>query len=147
MMTQKFNICFIMIVLMTTGFVAAADFTDNGDSTVTDNTTRLIWQQQDDDGTRIWIEALSYCEGLSLASNSDWRLPNIRELESIVNASTSSPAINSTYFPNTNSSTYWSSTPNAPNSGHAWFVSFSDGRVSYSGKSGSYYVRCVRGGD
>ena len=56
---------------------------DNGDGTVTDNRTGLIWQQGEP-GAMTWNSALTYCEGLSLAGSTDWRLPNIKELESLV---------------------------------------------------------------
>ena len=133
-------------ILSINGIVMAADFTDNGDGTTTDNVTNLVWQQEDDNSTRTWESALTYCEGLSLAGKSDWRLPNIRELETIVDETRYSPAIDPTYFPNTNSSSYWSSTTSAHLTSHAWRVYFDDGRVGDGNKSSDYYVRCVRGG-
>ena len=141
------NIIFLVTgMLLTANITMAADFTDNGDQTITDNRTDLIWQKEDASTTRNWEGAITYCEGLTLASQSDWRLPNIRELESIVDDSTCSPAIDSTYFPNTNSSEYWSSTTNAGGTSDAWHVDFSDGGVDYNDKGDRYYVRCVRGG-
>ncbi|MBF0352999.1 MAG: DUF1566 domain-containing protein [SAR324 cluster bacterium] len=125
---------------------AAIPYTDNGNGTVTDSWTQLVWQKEDDDTTRTWEQALTYCEALVLGGQNDWRLPNIRELESLVDAATYSPAINSTYFPNTNSSNYWSSSSNANYSSDAWMVLFIGGSVGYGNKSGTYYVRCVRGG-
>ena len=122
-------------------------FTDNSDGTVTDNNTGLVWQQDDDNNTYTWSAAAIICENVSLGGETDWRLPNRRELISIVNFGTSNPTINSTVFPNINSSYYWSSTTYAGGTGSAWFVYFYDGYVIYSGKSSSYYVRCVRGGD
>ncbi len=70
-------------------------FQDNGDNTITDNATGLMWMVQDSgsfagsagtvgDGSVDWPEALSWCEGLSLASHVDWRLPNAKELQSIL---------------------------------------------------------------
>ena len=59
-------------------------FTDNGDGTITDNATGLMWQQADDGTTRDWENALSYAEGLSLGGYDDWRLPNAKELHSIL---------------------------------------------------------------
>jgi len=74
------------------------NYTDNGNGTVTDNATGLMWQQADDGTTRDWENSLSYAEGLSLGGHSDWRLPNAKELHSILDYSrspstTSSPAI------------------------------------------------------
>ncbi|MDD5519037.1 MAG: DUF1566 domain-containing protein, partial [Candidatus Omnitrophica bacterium] len=80
------------------------------------------------------------------AGYSDWRLPNVRELMSIVNYGVYNPAINTTYFSNTQSSDYWSSTTYASNTPYAWRVSFSGGHVSCYDKTNSYYVRPVRGG-
>ncbi len=124
----------------------SANFNDNGDKTVTDNITGLTWQQEDNNVTYTWENALSYCENLSLAGQSDWRLPNIRELESIVDEAAYSPAIDTTYFPNTNSSYYWSSTTSAYHNNYTWGVYFNNGVVGYYNKSDSGYVRCIRGG-
>ncbi len=69
------------------------DFVDNGDGTITDNVTALIWMQDDSgafnagsrgDGSMNWQEALNWCESLTYAGQSDWRLPNAKELQSIV---------------------------------------------------------------
>ena len=121
-------------------------YRDNGNGTVTDNVTGLMWQQEDDNIERTWEEALTYCEGLTLAGNSGWRLPNIKELRSIVdNTKDNGPSIDTTYFPNTNSSRYWSSTTNVQNqTSGAWLVSFSAGGFSSTFKSSDEHVRCVR---
>lgn len=73
-------------------------FVDNYDGTLTDTATGLMWQMADDGQTRDWEESLDYAENLELAGYSDWRLPNAKELQSIVDYSksvqtTSSPAI------------------------------------------------------
>ena len=139
----------VLLVMILTMFVAAvveaASFTDNGNGTVTDSGTGLMWQQAEG-GSMTWDNALSYCEGLSLGGNSDWRLPNVTELESITDDTRYNPAINTTYFPNANASEYWSSTTFANHTYDAWYVHFYYGYVNYLNKSGSYYVRCVRGG-
>ncbi|MBD3160909.1 MAG: DUF1566 domain-containing protein [Candidatus Latescibacteria bacterium] len=59
-------------------------FVDNGDGTITDLATGLMWQQADSGEGLTWEEALAYCEDLQLAGHSDWRLPNAKELQSIV---------------------------------------------------------------
>ena len=60
------------------------NFMDNANGTISDTATGLMWQQADDGIERDWENALSYAENLVLASYSDWRLPNAKELQSIV---------------------------------------------------------------
>lgn len=123
-------------------------FTDNGNGTVTDSATGLMWQQVEPAPGYTWTNALSYCNVLNLGGNSDWRLPNIRELTSIVDYSKDRPSINTIFFPNAYVFLYWSSTSVSGSARTAWFVDFSNGVVSYpsGGKSGNYVLRCVRGG-
>lgn len=116
-----------------------------GNGAVTDERTGLVWQQQDDGQTRTWEAAISYCEGLSLAGQGDWRLPNIKELESITDDGRYSPSIDP-IFTGTQVSNYWSSTTYVLDSNDAWVVNFYNGSVGQNGKSGNHYVRCVRGG-
>lgn len=121
----------------------AAPFVDHSNGTVTDQATGLVWQQTDDGTTKTWQGALDYCNTLTLASSSDWRLPNIKELRSIVDESRFSPAIDPV-FSGINTS-YWSSSSNAYDPDNAWFVYFVSGLVNFYDKtSSSYYVRCVR---
>jgi hypothetical protein len=126
------------------GTSASQSFTDNGNGTLTDNISGRMWQREDDDMARTWLGALDYCNNLSLAGHADWRLPNIKELESITDDSTHTPVINVSAFPNTNSSGYWSSASIAGYVDNAWFVDFSTGYMDGSHKSSNYYVRCVR---
>ncbi|MBI5749109.1 MAG: DUF1566 domain-containing protein [Nitrospinae bacterium] len=134
-----------VILLSANQDAIAGSFTDNGNGTVTDSNTGLMWQKGEG-GSMAWGSALTYCEGLSLAGYTDWRLPNIKELESITDDTKYNPSIDTTYFPNANSSYYWSSTTYAYGSSSAWSVYFHYGYVYYGNKSYSYYVRCVRGG-
>lgn len=98
-------------------------FVNNGDGTISDLATGLMWQMSDDGDTKDWQEALEYTEKLELAGYSDWRLPNIKELQSIVDYSksvktTGTPAINNLFVlskiidpvGNTNYGYYWSGT-------------------------------------
>ncbi|MBM2837512.1 MAG: hypothetical protein HW415_137 [Deltaproteobacteria bacterium] len=124
----------------------AEQYTDNGNGTVTANKTGLIWQKQDNNKTRDWSNAMSYCDGLILAGYSDWRLPSKDELETLVDRSKSSPSIDTTFFPNTISSVYWSSTTYAGLTTNAWYVNFDYGYTFYNNKTNTYYARCVRGG-
>ena len=109
--------CIITVILLFINVIflpqAEADgLVDNGNGTVTDNRTGLIWQQGEP-GYMSWGEALSYCEGLSLGGHSDWRLPNVRELESLTDDSRYYPAMDTSFFPDAHSSYYWSSTTDA----------------------------------
>ena len=103
--------------------------------------------QENDNSTRTWEEAITYCENLvdHPSTYSDWRLPDEFELLGIVDYGTFRPSIDRVAFPNTDSSNYWSSTTYADTPSGAWFVSFGNGGVYYGSKAGSY-VRCVRGG-
>jgi uncharacterized protein DUF1566/peptidase C13-like protein/HYDIN/CFA65/VesB family protein/Ser-Thr-rich glycosyl-phosphatidyl-inositol-anchored membrane family protein len=125
------------------GGQSSSKLVDNGDGTVTDVSTGLMWQQTHGEAMT-WEVALAYCEDLSHAGYSDWRLPNIKELSSIVDLNTDGPAIDKTYFPNTVSSGYWSSTTDVSYIYGAWYVHFLSGIVF--DMNGSDYVRAVRGG-
>ncbi|MFC1857397.1 DUF1566 domain-containing protein, partial [Thermodesulfobacteriota bacterium] len=118
----------------------------NGDETVTDNTTGLMWQRVTAANTMNWQSALSYCEALDLGGYTDWRLPNIKELFLLPDLNRYGPAIDTDYFPDTVASNYWSSTTNAYYTNDAWHVNFDNGNGHDSYKSYSYSVRAVRGG-
>ena len=130
-------------------------FTDNGDGTITDNCTGLMWKKCSEPDTSTttcggthstytWENALTQCEGLSFAGYTDWRLPNVKELISIVNYQNYNPAINTTYFPSTVAHSYWSGTTVYVTT-YAWYVDFYDGKVNGLNKTNVDYVRCVRG--
>ena len=120
-------------------------YIDNGNGTVTDTKTGLMWQQATS-SNMLWDGALQYCEDLTLASHDDLRLPTIQELQSIVDYSRHNPAIDTAYFPGTLPSWYWSSTTYAYDSSYAWCAYFYDGYVSSCGKGNYLDVRAVRGG-
>ena len=137
----------ILLTLMAIATLASADFTRSGDI-VTDSTTGLQWQ---DDATAAstslsWQAAIDHCEALTLGGHSDWRLPNLNELKSIIDRTKFNPAIVSG-FANTSSSFYWSSTSHASLSNDAWIVLFYSGLQSYGSKDDSHDVRCVRAGE
>ena len=117
----------------------------NSDGTVTDTNTGLMWQQSTT-GIVNWQSALAECEGLTLGGYGDWRLPNRRELNSIVDYTLYNPAVSETYFPNTVAFYYWSSTTYTYYIYGAWQVHFKFGEDSWSYKSDGGYVRAVRGG-
>lgn len=137
-----------------------SQLTDNGDGTITDTATGLMWKKCLEGvmgnscatgaaAAFTWQTALQQPgvvnSGGGFAGQTDWRLPNIKELASIVEKQCYDPAINLTRFPNTPSSVVWSGSPGAKGSDDAWVVLFSGG---YSGGDdrGSYFqVRLVRG--
>ncbi|MFZ5766255.1 MAG: DUF1566 domain-containing protein [Thermodesulfobacteriota bacterium] len=134
-------------------------YTDHGNGTVTDNVTGLMWQQGDYGSTN-WYKAsgtvnssynptgVDVCGDLTLAGYTDWRLPTKKELVGLVDYSRPypGPTINTTYFPNTKQSTYWSSSTHASYPDYAWYVHFSNGYVGNGNKYLNNYVRCVRDG-
>ena len=137
----------------------ASRFQDNGDATVTDQSTGLMWARCPEglsgsacaDGTAFpftWEAALIRARDSGLAGYTDWRLPNIKELSSIVEERCAVPAINLAVFPNTPASEFWSASPSAAWSDYAWYVSFYDG-YAYDdgyGRSSNDHVRLVRSG-
>jgi len=133
-----------------------SSFTINNDGTVTDNKMGLVWMrcslgqkwdQNTCSGTAVaasWAESLKAAASEEFAGYTDWRLPNKNELESIVEDSCSSPAINATIFPATPPTYFWSSSPYAAIAQAAWSVDFGYGTVNASVKSGAIYIRLVR---
>ncbi|MBF0539766.1 MAG: DUF1566 domain-containing protein, partial [Nitrospirae bacterium] len=134
-------------------------FTSNSDQTVTDNLTGLIWPQTANTptvgtckgGAMAWQPTLDYVACLNTANylgHNDWRLPNINELESLVNAGQTNTAtwLNSQGFYTVQTNYYWPSTSLAFNTSDAWFVYMGADGMSDNGKSYSSYVWPVRGG-
>lgn len=126
-------------------------FVMNGDGTVTDSATGLMWQQGMSAATMHWQAALEYAEGLTLADYDDWRLPTLKELGSIVDYNSFrpsiAPAIDMALFPGTvTESSYFSSTTGAPYHSSAWCVDFLRGYRYWLSKDLSHPVRAVRGG-
>lgn len=129
-------------------------FTDNGDDTVTDNNTKLMWSKNANlSGTMDWQEAGSYCAGLTHADHSDWRLPSLSELKSLIDKNQYDPALPpGNPFMNVQSFYYWSRTTWEPRPDFAWVVHMAGGHVEYGyvsvGTKNYYYcVWAVRSGN
>lgn len=136
----------------------AANFTDNGDGTVTDTTTGLMWSRCSIGQTwsvensnctgnataMTWQEALQVTYGYEFATRNDWRLPNIKELITITEKACVRPSINETIFPQTTSDDYWTSTPSVSDLTMAWVVAFFNSSNSLKEKDAFIYVRPVR---
>ena len=150
-------------------------YVDNSDGTITDTNTGLMWETKTHDGTledasdtytwtattrTIWgfLDALNSANlGKGFAGYRDWRIPNRRELESLVDAAQSNPAIAAIFSSPCNegcsqcsctlAAQYWSSTTSATDSTKAWAIDFSTGSVNMRLKSAAFLaVRAVRGG-
>jgi hypothetical protein len=107
-------------------------FKDNKDGTVTDEATGLTWQKDDSGKTMNWKQALAYAEGLKLAGKDDWRLPNVKELQSIVDYSKApdatdrskrGPAIDPVFKLTEKESWFWTGTTHIENQ-FAYYVCF-----------------------
>jgi hypothetical protein len=146
-------------------------FTDNGDGTITDNNTGLTWAKRSDDGSvhdrdtlHNWSNAFaSYVATLnstSFAGFNDWRVPNARELESVVNYQTANPALSPVFNAgcvpgcsvlscDCNQANWWSSTTAPGGPTQAWLLISNDGPLTANalGKSTASGVRAVRGGN
>jgi Protein of unknown function (DUF1566) len=148
---------------------AALNYKDNGNGTITDNNTKLMWEKKSNDGTihdkdnyYTWDDAFAvHIVGLNavhFAGHTDWRLPNVKELQSILNYENALPAVSSAFNTGcvasstvlTGSCTqgffYFSSTSHAFLPGNAWGVFFSEGYAGTAPKNVIFHVRAVRGG-
>jgi hypothetical protein len=134
------------------GTTAASSLVDNGDGTITDTSTGLMWQKDDAKNTYTWEQSKIYCDNLTLSGYTDWRLPTRNELQTLINYRCFNPAISmsftpsfrNSYFPGTAMSHYWTSTTNATSDEVAWYVNFKYGVVYYIDKSLYNHVRAVR---
>ena len=133
----------------------ASRFQDNGDATVTDKSTGLMWAQCPEGlagtgcvtgsvATFTWEAALVRARDSGLAGYTDWRLPTIKELSSLIEDRCYDPAINLAVFPNTPASDFWSASPSAVSSNGAWLVHFSYGYADHYYRSYGERVRLVR---
>jgi len=131
------------------------EFTDHGDGTVTHSRTGLMWKRCAGDQTwtctvatdgQTWAGALLAARNASVAGHTDWRLPNVKELKSIAEDKCYNPSINTSIFPNTSASGFWSASADADSSSKAWVVDFYGGGANTYNKYYKYQVRLVRAG-
>ena len=134
-------------------------FTDNGDGTVRDNLTNIVWMKNANCwGWMTWSAALAKvvdlnavvnpatCSGYT-GSHRDWRLPNIRELTSLEDLSQTNPILPLGHpFTGVQTDNYWSSTTYADSASNAWYVNLSNGSVGSFVESSVNDVWPVRGG-
>ena len=123
-----------------------ADQTATDHVAVRDTETGLIWTANNiGDGRLEHAPAMQACAALTLGEQSDWRLPTIKELLTLVNYERVDPAIDIEAFPTCKPNYYWSSSPCAGDSGVAWDVSFGNGSSSVGSRYYDGFVRAVRG--
>jgi Protein of unknown function (DUF1566) len=118
---------------------------DTTTDTVLDRTTKLTWQRKFEGTSMTHQKAQEYCSKL-ITDGGGFRLPSVKELQTIVDVLRSAPAIDTTAFPDvpSSSSAYWTETTYAKDNTNAWYVQFVDGSVYWKPRSETMYVRCVK---
>ncbi|WP_052507469.1 DUF1566 domain-containing protein [Desulfonatronovibrio magnus] len=147
MRIKIFTTAALTLMLCLTGLVMTSEaqaqrFVDNGNGTVTDTMTNLMWTKDADPFGRLnWEDAMSRCESFSISGIGGWRLPSRDELVALSHALKGGHP-----FTGVQSSNYWSSTSSAGYPDDAWFVDMYYGDVVYSYKPYAYHVWPVRAG-
>lgn len=140
--TKKFHVRAVRDVIAPP--VMAEHFTDNGNGTITDNLSGLMWPKTPDGNTYTWEQALSSCENFSFAGYDDWRLPNIKELQSLNDESRINPPVNP-LFAIPGGQKFWSSTSLPNQTTKAWFWQTQFGITTYDLKTVANKMLPVRG--
>ena len=140
--TKKFHVRVVRNI--NTPINLTNQFTDNGDGTIKDNITNLIWQKTPLVDTLTWEQALVYAENLTLGGFSDWRLPNIKELQSLSDERILTPSVSTIFFPTIGIKKYWSSTSLPNQTTKAWYLSTQYGITTYDLKTVRLALICVR---
>lgn len=140
---KKFHV--IAVKNISSVSLPASRFIINGDSTVTDLYSGLTWQKFVSANTYTWEQALKYCESFVLGGYSDWRLPNIKELQSLNDVLIKNPSVNPAFFQNLTIANYWSSTTLVGPDARAWNMSTAYGLITYDDKTKALKVIGVRG--
>jgi len=118
-------------------------FIENGDGTVTDNFTGLMWLQKSS-GEMDLQNAQTYAKSLSLAGYDDWRLPDMTELAMLCDRNQTNPALNRIVFSSIFPGKYWTASALAGQMDKQWFVDLSKGMSGYESPNSGLYVPCVR---
>jgi hypothetical protein len=139
--TKKFHVRAVRDVTIPT--VISNHFTDNGNGTIIDNLTNLVWQKEPNTNAITWENALIYAERLTLGNDTNWRMPNIKELQSLNEVGFVNPSVNTSIFNNIGVKKYWSSTTQQNQAANAWYWNTQFGITTYDPKINSNYIICV----
>jgi hypothetical protein len=150
---------------------ATVSFTDNGNGTITDNVTGLMWEKLSDDGSihdkdTVYnglagaVTKIASLNGAAFASHTDWRVPNRREMFSLSDLGRSNPAINPVFHTGcvggctvltcscTKNTVYWTSSTYLGYTPATWKVNAPDGDIYAGDRAGdNHAVRAVRNAD
>ena len=127
----------------TLGPEAGAGHYQAGDGTVYDTRTKLTWQLDVSMTPVDWATAKDYCGGLDLGGMG-WRLPSVSELQTLIDETTTDPAIDLTAFPGTPSDYFWTSSILPRFESFVWTVYFGYGLSTFFDVNQTHFVRCVR---
>ena len=131
--------------------IHAPVYIDNGNGTISDSITKLIWQKGDG-GEMTWEDAIVYADSLTLGLHDDWRLPTPGEAFNILNLDRLNPALDTDYFIISDAEYWWTSAQRADDPERIWVTNTGGGigphpktETISAGGSKRYHVRCVRG--
>jgi len=130
------------------GAIPESVYVNNGDGTVRDSTTGLVWERAGSDANMTWKDALAYCENRDTGGKTEWRLPNKKELETLILDSADEMPISPEFIEPDPGRRYWSGSPYVGPRAESWRVDFDAAKASYYGnlRNYMYYVRCVYSG-
>lgn len=159
-MLHSIRLFLLWLLGLCMGSVGQAAYVVNGNGTVTDTTTSLVWDQCAYGRTGAacaggtawqgqWASALAQAVAANTAAykdHTDWRVPNMKELSSLVKRDAYNPAIDATAFPNTSANDFWTSSTDWYYPPFAWVVYFGNGANDANYKTNNNFVRLVRSG-
>ncbi len=133
----------ILIGLIVPNFLWAERFLKK-EKVIYDSQTKLYWQMNPSIKNFTWDKAIKYCRDLTYSDKSNWRLPNIDELKSLIDYKKYKPAIATNLIKIKTDNWYWSSSVYFKDSSQIWVVDFNRGSDNWYSQSKYHYVLCVQ---
>ena len=129
----------VFLIMLSVGLALASDV-------LVDNKTGLMWQDNSAAkyAMKDWQGAMTFCQSLQLAGHNDWRLPTVKELESVIDMSENNPAVKNSFKNVGDSGYYWSSTEDESDEASARMMNFKRAYDYINYKTYKRYIRCVR---